>query len=91
MNKENSIPFGEWLLNYKGDNVLVQDLRDDYDSDYSVNFKRKNKWGKDKPHINSPEIFRWHVGLKNGCPEACEAVKEAAILYGEPLVGWDDE
>mgnify|MGYP003138180239 FL=1 len=85
MKKENSVPFGEWLLNYKGDNVLVQDLRDDYDSDYSVNFKRKNK-----PHINNPEIFRWHVGFKGGCSEACEAVKEAAILYGEPLVGWDE-
>ena len=86
MNKENSIPFGEWLLNYKGDNVLVQDLRDDYDSDYSVNFKPKKR-----PHLNSPEIFRWHVGLRSGCSEACKAVKEAAILYGEPLVGWDDE
>ena len=86
MKKENSMPFGEWLLNYKGNNVLVQDLRDDYDSDYSVNFKPKRK-----PHINSPELLMWHIGLRGAAGDVDKAVKEAAILYGEPLVGWDDE
>ena len=33
--------FGEWLLAYKGKNPIIQDLRDDYQSDFIVNFKSK--------------------------------------------------
>tara|TARA_Y100001963_G_scaffold139940_1_gene206351 strand:+ start:331 stop:591 length:261 start_codon:yes stop_codon:yes gene_type:complete len=84
MKKETSIPFGKWLLDYKGGDPLIQDLRDDYDADYSVNFKPKKI-----PHLKNPEQFRIRVAMKNGCPEACESVKQAAILYGEPLVGWE--
>ena len=77
--------FGKWLLEYKGDSV-IEDLRDDYNSDYSVNFKRKNE-----PHIKTPELMMWHICQHGACEEAKDALKEAAILYGEPLVGWDDE
>ncbi len=77
--------FGKWLLEYKGDSV-IEDLRDDYDSDYSVNFKRRNE-----PHIKTPELMMWHISMQGACEEAKDALKEAAILYGEPLVGWDDE
>jgi len=76
--------FGEWLLAYKGKNPVIQDLRDDYQSDFNVNFKRKNK-----PHIKTAELMMWHIGLCGGCQEAREACKEAAILYGEKLEGWD--
>ena len=31
----------------------------------------------------------WHIGSSGGCQEAKEACKEAAILYGEKLEGWD--
>ena len=72
--------FGKWLLEYKGDNPVVQDLRDDYDSDYSVNFKRINR-----PHLESPKTFYFYIRWKGACPEALKAVEEAAILYGEPL------
>ena len=77
--------FGEWLLEYKG-NPVVEDLRDDYKSDYSVNFKRRNK-----PHIKTPELMMWHISMQGACKEAKDTLKEAAILYGEPLVGWEDE
>ena len=77
--------FGEWLLEYKGD-PAVEDLRDDYNSDYSVNFKRRNE-----PHIKTPELMMWHISMQGACKEAKDTLKEAAILYGEPLVGWEDE
>ena len=77
--------FGEWLLEYKG-NPVVEDLRDDYKSDYSVNFKRRNE-----PHIKTPELMMRHISLQGACKEAKDTLKEAAILYGEPLVGWEDE
>ena len=33
----------------------------------------------------------WHISIKGACWEAKDALKAAAILYGEPLIGWDDE
>ena len=77
--------FWRWLLEYKG-NSVIEDLRDDYNSDYSVNFKRKNE-----PHVKTPELMMSHICMQGACKEAKDALKKAAILYGEPLVGWDDE
>jgi|5_EtaG_2_1085323.scaffolds.fasta_scaffold221720_1 hypothetical protein len=77
--------FGEWLLAYKGKNPVIQDLRDDYQTDFNSNFKRKNK-----PHIKTADLMMWHIGLSFGsCKEASDACKEAAVLYGETLKGWD--
>ena len=75
--------FGEWLLAYKGKNPLIQDLRDDYQTDFNVNFKSKNK-----PHIKTADLMMWHIGGQS-CKEARDACKEAALLYGEILEGWD--
>ena len=75
--------FGEWLLAYKGNNPVIKDLRDDYECDFNVNFKSNSK-----PHIKTAELMMWHIGGQS-CQEARDACKQAAILYGEKLEGWD--
>ena len=76
--------FGEWLLDYSGDGP-IGDLRDDYARDYRVLLKPQ---GRD--HVESPELLMWRIGLMQGCSEAKQALKDAAVLYGQPLKGWDD-
>ena len=76
--------FGEWLLAYKGDNPKIQLLSDDYLCDYNVNFVSTNK-----PHIKTAELMMWHIGSCQGSQDAKDACKEAAVVYGEKLEGWD--
>ena len=76
--------FGEWLLAYEGADSAIQDLRDDYGAVYRVNFRRRG-WD----HLKTPEHMMIHISMLGACQEAKDALKEAAVLYGEPLVGWD--
>ena len=76
--------FGEWLLDYPGDDP-IGDLRDDYARDYRVSLKPQ---GRD--HVATPELMMWRIGLMQGCSEAKQALKDAAVLYRQPLKGWDD-
>tara|TARA_R100000231_G_scaffold10542_1_gene12857 strand:+ start:31 stop:273 length:243 start_codon:yes stop_codon:yes gene_type:complete len=76
--------FGEWLLSYKGDNPRIKLLSDDYLCDYNINFVSTKK-----PHIKTAESMMWHIGSCQGSQDAKNACKEAAILYGEILEGWD--
>lgn len=76
--------FGEWLLEYPGDDP-IGDLRDDYAHDYRVSLKPQ---GCD--HVATPELMMWRIGLMQACSEAKQALKDAAVLYGQPLEGWDE-
>ena len=77
--------FGEWLLAYEGEDEPIADLRDDYGSDYRVYRKRRGLG-----HIETPSAMRANMWMHGACSEAIDALKDAAVLYGQPLVDEDD-
>jgi len=78
--------FGEWLLAYEGEDDPIADLRDDYGSDYRVMRKRRGLG-----HIETPSVMETNMRMQGACREAIEALREAAVLYGQPLVNEDDD
>ena len=70
--------FGDWLSDYDGDDLPIQDLKEDY-------LMVRRVFPKSDPIITPDDLYLELFSFA-GCTEALEALKRASKIYGgEPL------
>lgn len=76
--------FGEWLAAWPYADA-IGDLRDDMATDLRVQLQKPSSY------FITPSVLHTRMLMASACPEAIDALRRAAAIYGEPLPAEDDD